>query len=71
MQMKTRDEYGKQLRNEFFDSNSQNREQTVRVVFHQIRESAMPSVPMVKIRMMSGAGPGYQSGLKLTDWPVY
>jgi hypothetical protein len=73
--MKTRADYDKQLRNQYLDSNSQNRERTVRVVFHQIRESAM-----VKIRTLSSAGqkrnpafglPAYEPCLKLTDWPVY
>ena len=66
MQMKTRD---------YDDSNSQYREQTVRLVSRQIRESAM-----IRVSMLSSAGqkrntalapPAFEPCLKLTDWPVY
>ena len=83
MQMNTREELGRQPGTFFLDSNPENlvtgdwqelgREQTARVVFHQIRESAI-----VKIRMLSSAGQkrdpafgSYESRMRMTDWPVY
>jgi hypothetical protein len=68
MQMKTREEYDIQPRNQFFDSHSQNRPD-------QSRSSVM-----VKIRMLSSLGqkrtpaigpPANEPCRRLTDWPVY